>query len=345
MAYTHGTASGAEDLLDKLITFVTSDAGLVAAGQAWQIINGASAPWTFAPTTGDPGTPFDKDILLKGTGLGGQDEIYVGVSPVYRTDLDSLLLRVRGFAGLVAGNDTIYSHINNGPWKRLPLSAGTMEYWFVASGRRIAGVVKIGTVYEAFYLGMFLPYATPATYPYPMMIGAASGIDIRFSDLGSQYSLFWDPRRSAASTSSNLESALTVRHQNGMWTIYRNDLSGYPNVFPYRSPATPRSLGNGRYPDASPGQDPEGEGGLRLRDNFTSFQKPAFGGAYLITPLTLASNEETMPGVFGVLDGFGHVGGFAQGAENIVDVNGSHWLVHPNAYRSGTLDYCAMRLE
>lgn len=337
MAYTHGTASGAEDLLDKLITFVTSDAGLVAAGQAWQIINGASAPWTFEPTTGDPGTPFDKDILLKSTGLGGQDEIFVGVSPVYRTNLDSYLLRVRGFAGLVAGNDTLYSHINNGPWKRLPLSAGAMEYWFVASGRRVAGVVKVGTVYEAFYWGLFLPYATPATYPYPMVIGASSGQDIRFSSAGNAHSLFWDPRSSDG-------TALTVLHQNSVWQDYNNGAGSGATVFPYATPVSPRRLQRGNL-GGSPGAQDTPRTGQFLRDNFISFQKPAFGGDYLVTPLTLASGHSSMSGVFGVLEGVGHVSTFAQAAENIVQVDGVDWLVHPNAYRSNTMDYCALRLE
>ena len=52
----------------------------------------------------------------------------------------------------------------------------------VANGRRIVVVVKTGTYYECVHLGLFLPYATPAQYPYPLVVGGSYNGSTRWSN-------------------------------------------------------------------------------------------------------------------------------------------------------------------
>ena len=67
MAVEIGTASSAADLYDKLISFLTTNADLVTAGQEWAIA--WDSPAAYENQT---------DIVLRGPGLSGQDQVYVG---------------------------------------------------------------------------------------------------------------------------------------------------------------------------------------------------------------------------------------------------------------------------
>ena len=43
-----------------------------------------------------------------------------------------------------------------------------MDYWFVVNTRRIVVVAVVSTTMHAFYQGAFLPFASPAEWPYPV---------------------------------------------------------------------------------------------------------------------------------------------------------------------------------
>ena len=156
MAYTTGTCTGHLELLDALKAFLTTDAGLVAAGQAWVCL---------ADVVND-----SREIYFKGTGLAGEDEIHIGFKVYEDTANDVHNLAVVGFTGYRDGIEFI-SQPGYGA-KYLTLSDQSMRYWFIANGRRVIIIAYVNSNYVTAYAGFFLPFANPSAYPYPMFCGA-----------------------------------------------------------------------------------------------------------------------------------------------------------------------------
>ena len=131
------------------------------------------------------------ELIVKGTGLSGGDGVFVGLQRYASSTLDWFNWSVQGFIGYVPEN-VFASQPGASPARGLPLWDQAIPYWFVASGRRFVVVAKVSTVYVSMYAGLALPYATPAQFPYPIMVGAtlptASGT--RWSDTSATHSAF-----------------------------------------------------------------------------------------------------------------------------------------------------------
>lgn len=127
--------------------------------------------------------PANRELIMMAPGLSGTEEIYVGIRTYQDVANDYYNLCVAGFTGYVSGNT-----FDSQPGARLsgvPAHNQRIDYWMTINGQRLAVAMKVGTpVYESFYIGKFLPYATPSQYPYPvvaagMLNGAAA---TRFSN-------------------------------------------------------------------------------------------------------------------------------------------------------------------
>jgi hypothetical protein len=125
----------------------------------------------------------NRELILKGQGYSGTEEIYVGVRTYQDASADYYNLCVATFTGYVASNT-----FDTQPGVRLsgvPAHNQRIDYWLTVNPQRIACCMKVGTpVYEHFYIGKFFPYARPSQYPYPivcagMLSGAAA---TRYSD-------------------------------------------------------------------------------------------------------------------------------------------------------------------
>lgn len=125
----------------------------------------------------------DRELILKGKGYTGTEEIYVGVRTYQNPSADYYNLCVATFTGYVPSNT-----FDTQPGVRLsgvPAHNQRIDYWLTVNPQRIACCMKVGTpVYEHFYIGKFFPYARPSQYPYPivcagMLSGAAA---TRYSD-------------------------------------------------------------------------------------------------------------------------------------------------------------------
>lgn len=125
----------------------------------------------------------NRELILKGTGLSGTEEIFVGFRTYQDSNADYYNLLAGVFTGYVAGNS-----FDTQPGARLsgvPAHNNRIDYWLTLNGQRIALAMKVGTpVYESCYVGKCLPYGRPSQYPYPvvcggMLTGAAA---TRFSD-------------------------------------------------------------------------------------------------------------------------------------------------------------------
>ncbi|WP_312467012.1 hypothetical protein [Stutzerimonas nitrititolerans] len=134
--------------------------------------------------------PANRELILKGVGYTGEEEIFVGFRTYQDATADYYNLLAGGFTGYVAGNS-----FDTQPGVRLsgvPAHNNRIDYWLTLNPQRIALAMKVGTpVYESAYVGKCLPYGRPSQYPYPvvcsgMLTGAAA---TRFSSTAASHSM------------------------------------------------------------------------------------------------------------------------------------------------------------
>lgn len=162
MAFTSGTAANYLDLLNRLRQFVTQD--MLPANERWSVLR-----WV-------PGPPAE--LVLRGPGLAGTDQINVGILSEAGPDYGNW--KLRGFVGWNPAQTFDGQYNPSGAFYAM-LMTSAMPYWIVANGRRIVMVAKTGTYYEMMHLGLFLPYATPSQYPYPLLVGGSLNSSVRWS--------------------------------------------------------------------------------------------------------------------------------------------------------------------
>lgn len=325
MAVEIGTATDHVDLYNKLYQFLTGNAELVAAGQTWQRVWGGPPPYPAHASSGGP-----SDIVLKGPGLAGLDEIYVGMRLSENPATDLYGMWFAGAQGVVPSASTYSEHVNSAPAMHVPLFNQASPYWFVANGRRFVVVVKISTTFVACYQGFFLPYATPSEYPYPMISSGCSLQAKRWSDENPAHTHFCMPNISRFSdrqggaaysdygANASNDGLLRVMSPSGEWVMFNNSNESY-RVFPW----------------AHPGGSVD----------FVSGQRSLFGGSHMLYPATLLSTGSRLRGALGVFEGVYHVSGFGNAAENILTLDGVDHLVVQNMFRTGFTDYWALRLQ
>ena len=160
MAWETGTATDHDDLLDKLITFLTTDSGLVAANQEWMVLK-------------DEEPVDERYVYLRGPGLADNDQIHANIRRFYNPGTNAYNWEFRG-ATSYDGGIAYASQPGTSDMSYLCLANLSMTYWFFANGRRFIVIAKIGTVYTSAYAGLIMPYALPSEYLYPLFIGATT---------------------------------------------------------------------------------------------------------------------------------------------------------------------------
>ncbi|MDR1890113.1 MAG: hypothetical protein LBQ81_12175 [Zoogloeaceae bacterium] len=183
------------ELLETIKTF--------AAANGWQVLRYDTAI-------------ANRELILKGVGYTGQEEIYVGLHTYQDAEADYYNLAAASFTGYVAANSFVTQPgvIRSG----VPCHNQRIDYWLTVNPQRIAGALKVGTpVYESFYIGKMLPYARPSQYPYPMICGGMlDGVPAtRFSDTG--HSVPYKGTR----------NNLRMRFNDGLWKI--------PTAYPWNN--------------------------------------------------------------------------------------------------------------
>lgn len=176
MAYETGTASNYRDLLNRFRAFVTGNPTLVAAGQAWQELR-----WVEQAAT--------QELILKATGLSGNDEIYCGLYSSENPTYDLYQWKLLGYTGHLAGA-SFSGQPGVSSDHYLSLWNSPMTYWLVANGRRAILAVKVSTRYMLMHLGFLMPYATPTQFPYPFFISGTDNYYYggrRWSDVSTQW--------------------------------------------------------------------------------------------------------------------------------------------------------------
>ena len=310
MAWTTGTASNYRDLYDRLVTFLTTDAALVAAGQQWTVLRNTS-------------DSSNQELIIKAPGLSAADNIYCGLRTSENAPSGYWLWDLQGFIGYNGAN-TFANQPGAipGSWiPRLALWNQPIPYWFVANGRRVVVVAKVSTVYEAAYLGFVLPYATPGQYPYPLLVGGSMTGErgYLYSNTSSNHRHFTDP---GETQQNNAYTACMLRAPGGDWRAYQNAYN----------PSSEQ-----RY------DGPRQVWPKNVRNMVE--ERQALDGSYVLTPLMLSDYSSAADhNLVGELDGCYHVSGFGNAAENLVTVAGVDHLVVQNVYRTAQREYWALRL-
>lgn len=274
-------------------------------------------------------------------GNDGLAEILVGVNPHRNAAAGWYNWRLNGFTAFDAAVDWFSQPgaISNadpyGPM--IPLSNGSLGYWFIGNGRRVIGIVKSGSTYGAFYLGLILPYASPGQWPYPLFVGGSlwfedeptlSSTLYLVGNSHSRHTTFVLPFIPLIANSDlwPLCSSARLRKPDGGWKAFVarsdnydiKDTPGLSGVWPYAW-------------------------------GFTNL-KPDLDGKYSMMPVMLIERDPA--NWYGQLDGILAVTGSGLTAEAALDVprtapaSGSdHYVAFPDVTRATAGDFFAVKLD
>ena len=193
MAYQTGKANNERDFLAKLNQFLTNDAALKAAGQAWQKLYERTLPATptMMPTT---------QIVWKSSGTGVSQDMYVCAETASSIAED--IYNVNFYGGtffnpaLVNSTSITSAMVDCSPGVALCCDARAFEYHLIADGRHCKMATFISDTCATAYMGFILPTVTPVEYPYPLLIAGTAAADklTRYSNNSNQVSSIIDPR-------------------------------------------------------------------------------------------------------------------------------------------------------
>lgn len=220
MAYETGTADDYLDLLDRLRLFVSTDSDLVSAGQEWDVLDWGGAV---------PGT----ELYLRGQGLAGQDNIFVGIRAYENPVADWFNWAIRPFLGWI-DVDSWSTQPGAGPERGLPLWDQSIPYWFAANGRRIIVAAQISTVYQVCHLGLARPYATPLQNQLPLLVAGTmpAANEWRWSNTDTNHRFF---------THGGAGTLRPLRYIEGSWLTNLD-------TFPHSQGGVLRETWGGTYP-------------------------------------------------------------------------------------------------
>ena len=284
------------------------------------------------------------ETYLKGPGLGGTDEIFIGFRTITEPTKSWYLIQVMGFTGHLSGELCCFNQpgsINIGTGSPfLSLWDQPMSYWITGSGRRTVFTFKVSTVYEAGYAGFILPYATPVQYPYPLAIGGTmcsgtfASYGLKYDLVNSGHSVFCMPRGNSyrdayATTATTTDGTLFLLQPAGTWEAYSNGPSG--------SGASSGSEDIVRRTMHCVLPHGNWSGRLPVLD--------CVGGGYLLQPHQLYHNGPLPARFMGELDGTRQISGQNNASENTGSYNGHNYIVFQNAYRTAKTEYWAMLAE
>lgn len=326
MAYVNGTATSNIDLWDELIAFLTTDSTLVGAGEDWEVV------WSV-----DSG----KTVVLCGPGTSGDETIYIGLQRTDSIDTDSNYITFFGMTGVNLLATSMSGHVNVSQGVRIWLDAGAMRYWIVGSGRRFMLAVNISTIYQIAYAGLFLPYALPTAYPYPLFVGGCASLSTKTTcwRSSSDYHAAFPQAPADTALINGVYNAYMLA-PDAMWLGAAGDTAANVCIGPNRYTVT----------------DADGSDLFRLETNvnvggdqtgYLPLQQRVmrgYGDVYALDPFTLI---QTTPDAqhHGILDGLMSCSGVGNAAENVIEVGSTDYLVLQNVFRTSSLDYMAMKLE
>lgn len=320
MGYAIGTVTkgGGDDCNKQLIGVIKT----LAEANGWTTLRYIN--------TGD-----NYELILKGVGLSGAEEIFVGFRSYFSTSGDYYNIDCGVFIGYIAGN-TFFAQPGAQIYST-PAHNNAVTYFITANAQRITGCFKVGTpVYEHFYVGKFFPYARPGEYPSPLVCGAMldQTSATRFDNTAQVFPY-------PGYYYSTAQNKLRNRDQGGNW------------IQPYCYPFTQANSSTNALAGAQG----------------SNCMVPADVN-YQLEPVIMAQQTtNTSPSnVWGEFDGIYFCSGFNNGVENVVQIGGSStvdqtgmtvkqavdaiiavsgraFVMLQNVYRTSWRDFIAMEMK
>ena len=190
-----------------------------------------------------------------------------------------------------------------------------MTYWFSGNSRRYIVSAKVSTTFHAFYQGLFLPFGSPAEYPFPSVVIAEKDDEEAWNSTNAGFGVFLEGRPGHG----------RLRGVDGVWLSVQNgfDLNSV-NMWPNDS-----SFGSSGF----------------MWDNHENHAT----GDHQLFPLMLHQHPSptTTPltgNVLGVLDGANIVTGFGNSSETILSIGGTDWVVFQDIFRTLRESFWAMEM-
>jgi hypothetical protein len=297
---------------------------------------GSTEKWTVKSWSTDWDGNGNYELLLMAPGTSGTDEIYCGIQTYHDVGNDYYNWRLQGYTGYSSQASflTQPGAIPDSSSDRIPsvlLWDTQLDYWLVATGREVTGVVKVSTVYEAFGLGFLNPTGLPNQLPYPLYVGgtcpAEDADQKRWSSTDYLHRAFWDP----AGVLNGYHCDLRIIH--GTWYGANNwsgsetsskDVDGV-GVWPYMHSDYYYSsvvLPNRHWDELT-----------RNIDN-----------SYPTFPLLVTAKSPNI-NMFGFIPHWYALPGEQLASEDIIQIGGVDYVAFGNCFRTSPNDYCALKLE
>lgn len=297
------------DMMDKLIDFIdgttAGEAGLtLPVGERWTVLK-------------DEMIGDDRYVYLKGPGLAAVDSIHVNIR-VYSVGGNNLHnWEIRGATGFDNGQSFANQPGISNVQSYFTMANTAMPFWFVVSGRRIIIVAQTaGSVCYACYLGFYMPYATPAQFPYPMYNGGSThSPTVNYLTTNYQIGNFYDGP--VHSTLALNQASAQLRDVNGVWKHW----GGFSQTSSGTRPSAPYSPNK---------ISPIDSFGIR---GYGMVESPS--GLFVILPFIMWTDADG-GNIYGELDGafFSPLGLVGKKFPDTLTEGGDTYLVVNNAYRT-----------
>lgn len=235
-------------------------------------------------------TGLNPELILKGVGLSGTDEIFIGFRCYQNTTADYYNIDCGVFVGYIPAN-TFFTQPGAQIYAMLAHN-NAITYFITCNAQRIAACFKVGTpIYSHFYVGKFFPYARPSEYPSPLVCA-----------------VMLDMTAAVRFDSTNVVFPYPGYYYNPTWVKLANRDQAGNWIRPYCYPFT---QANG---DSNALAGTQGSSTLVPADIY-----------YQMEPVILAQQTaNTNPSnVWGEFDGIYFCSGFNNGVENVVQIGGS----------------------
>jgi hypothetical protein len=280
-----------------------------------------------------------RSYIWQAPGNDGNAEILVGAHPFCNAGAGWYNWRLQGYTGHSGATVDFFAHPGaigdptkhqHGPM--LTLWNQPMTYWLWANGRRVVVVAQVGSTYQAAYLGLILPFASPGQWPYPLAIGGSLAFydepnsdltSLMYSYSGKERSNFPMSRVYATTWLAGYdgESKLRLRTPDGTWLGFHgnNEYTAYPGTF----------CTNTIWPYAY--------GFSNLKANLD--------GSVPVHPVMLHRKWNPVNS-YGLLDDVFAVSGAAGiNAESEISIGYDRYRAFPDGNRNGAMDFFAVRSD
>lgn len=278
-----------------------------------------------------------EELIIKGVGYGGTDQIYVGLKAYHDVPSDNFALILNGFTGF---NNALGFYEQPGAMlipdlppclpsvKSNPVNANAIKYWIIADAESFRIITRTGTVYHQAYMGFYLAYGTPPQYPYRLIVGGSGlvnkdGIPSKQNDVTAATHCFWKPIDAYNGTTYNIHvGSLALKEPGGAWKRPYLSTSG-----------TGQSACTGTFPYVEDTRNYLG-GIANLRTNLD--------GSYPLQNIVVVDGNPS--NMYGEFTGMKHTTGFNLSSEDLVTYNAEDYLCAQNVFRTGDADMVTYRL-